>query len=156
METKIRPAKVDEADELSALCMISKQSHGYDDAFMTLCVDELKVTSERINEGSFWVAERGSICGCACLQTTGEFSVGEVTTFFIHPDFQNQGVGSLLWKQILKIAHERNLTKLHLDADPFAEPFYAKLGFKTVGRTPSGSIEGRTIPYMELLLETVV
>jgi hypothetical protein len=34
-------------------------------------------------------------------------------------------------------------TNVGLDADPFAEPIYHRWGFKTVGRSPSGSIPGR-------------
>ena len=149
MGTIIRMARPEEADELTALCMISKQSHGYDADFMSLCADELRVTPEDIKQGEFWVAEQGRLCGCACLHVERGAATGEVKTLFIHPDYQKQGVGRLLWDQILSSAQDSKLEKLHLDSDPFAEPFYQKLGFRTVGQSPSGSIEGRMIPYME-------
>jgi len=152
MITKVRPARPEEADDLTALCMRSKRSQGYDDAFMALCAGELKVTPARIEKGRFWVAERDAVCGCACLCISDDGRVGEVEAFFVDPDCQKQGVGKLLWKQILSSAVESGLTRLHLDADPFAEGFYRKLGFKTVGRVPSGSIPGRTLPYMEMRL----
>ena len=152
MNTIIRPANAHEADELTALCMLSKQSNGYDDEFMASCAEELKVTRAHIVENNFWVTERDAICGCACLKIEPNAKTGEIEAFFIHPDFQNLGIGTLLWKQLLDIAIKNRLTKLHLDADPFAESFYSKLGFTTVGQVPSGSIEGRNIPYMEMSL----
>ena len=50
-------------------------------------------------------------------------------------------------------AKDQGLEILHLDADPFAVPFYESLGFKVVSETPSGSIPGRTLPKMEIRLD---
>ena len=43
---------------------------------------------------------------------------------------------------------------LHLvgGAAPNAEAIYARLGFRTIGRSPSGSIPGRTLPRMKRFL----
>lgn len=41
---------------------------------------------------------------------------------------------------------------LEVDADPNAEAIYAKLGFQTFSRSPSGSIPGRWLPRMRLAL----
>ena len=150
----IRPAKEGDATVLTDLCMVSKQSNGYDDAFMEACREELRVTPERLRSEQFWVAENAShICGCVGLEVDSERKTGEVCTFFVHPDWQRKGVGRLLWVPVLQAAREQNLEMLHLDADPAAVPFYLSLGFVTVGENPSGSIPGRTIPYMELLLD---
>jgi len=143
MELIIRPARIDEAGALTALCLRSKRSNGYDDAFMAACVAELTVTPERLAQGGFWVAERQGPCGCAALRA------GEVETFFVDPDSKGQGIGRALWGAVLAHAHETGMTVLHLDADPAAEGFYRRLGFETVGRAPSGSIPGRTLPRME-------
>jgi N-acetylglutamate synthase-like GNAT family acetyltransferase len=152
MEIRIRPARLDDAEALTNLSMLSKQSNGYDDEFMDLCADELRVTRAGIRQSQFWIAEADSICGCACVRIESDEKSGEVDAFFIHPDWQRMGVGSLLWCQILQYAKAKGLLFLHLDADPNAEPFYRKLGFQTVRQTPSGSIVGRTIPYMELVI----
>ncbi|MEN0041906.1 MAG: GNAT family N-acetyltransferase [Pseudomonadota bacterium] len=61
-------------------------------------------------------------------------------------------MGKALWWELLAAARADGLTTLRLDADPFAERFYERLGFRTIGRSPSGSIAGRTIPLMELHL----
>ena len=150
----IRRAKLSEADFLSDLSMLSKQSNGYGEDFMEMCRDELRVTQERLEKGEYWVAETESeeICGCVCLCVESDDQSGEVHAFFIHPDWQRRGLGKKLWNKILERAIDQNLKLLHLDADPFAVAFYELLGFKTVRETPSGSIADRTIPYMELHL----
>lgn len=148
----IRRARPSEANALTALSTISKQSNGYDDDFMEKCHKALLVTEARLEDGEFWVAENGELCGCACLSLEADGEAGEVKSFFVHPESQRQGVGKLLWTKILQRAKDQNLKFLHLDADPFAVPFYEVVGFKTVRETPSTTIFGRTFPYMELYL----
>jgi ribosomal protein S18 acetylase RimI-like enzyme len=49
---------------------------------------------------------------------------------------------------LLAEARARGLDRIGLDADPNAETIYRKLGFETVGRSPSRSIPGRPLPRM--------
>jgi len=44
------------------------------------------------------------------------------------------------------------MTRVVLDADPGAEPFYARFGARRTGEVPSGSIEGRMLPRMAFVL----
>ncbi len=151
---KIRPAKPDETKVLTELVMVSKQANGYSDAFMALCRDDLRVTPERLRDGNFWVAEvPEGLCGCVCLSVDDDGAGGEVSSFFVHPDFQGKGVGKRLWHEIVALAKDHGLTVLHLESDPAAQSFYDKLGFTTIRETPSGSIAGRMLPYMELQLD---
>ncbi len=153
MSIKIRRARLEENAVLTELSMRSKQSNGYDDRFMAACQDELTVTQARMIEGEYWVAESDIICGCACLLADPENHSGEVHAFFIDPDWQRKGIGLLLWQKLLQRAKTKALSNLHLDADPFAVPFYEALGFKVVGEVPSGSIAGRRLPYMTMGIE---
>jgi N-acetylglutamate synthase-like GNAT family acetyltransferase len=149
----IGKARAEDAEALTDLCMRSKQSNGYDDAFMALCVDELRVTPEQIESTRFFVARRGDeLLGCACLSPTQSPGIGEVEKFFVDPNAKRQGVGRHLWQHLLHEARAQGLTRLELSADPHAEPFYEALGFRTIGRTPSASIPGRTLPEMHLEL----
>lgn len=151
MSIKIRPVRLDDIAELTALTLRSKQSNGYDDAFMQACKDELIVTSEAISAPSYWVAHQGdTLCGCANLVLESAMMTGEVNSFFIDPSWQRQGVGRLLWAKIMAVAAENKLVKLRLDADPNAVPFYQAMGFEVVGEVPSGSIKGRMLPRMEI------
>ena len=152
MQVKIRRARPDEADALTDLSMRSKRSNGYDDAFMDACREELMVTSARMTEGEYWVAESDVICGCVCLVESPDGVSGEVHAFFIDPAMQRRGIGKLLWRKILTLAKSKGIERLHLEADPFAVPFYEAMGFVVAGEAPSGSIKGRMIPTMEIQL----
>ena len=150
----IRLARLEDKDALTDLCMRSKQSNGYDDAFMAQCADELRVRDSWILDDDFWLAEsgEGKPVGCIRLSVEEDGVTGELETCFVDPDWQGQKVGRRLFETLHQRAGTLNLSKLGLDGDPFAEAFYARLGFETVGRTPSGSIPGRTLPRMELKL----
>lgn len=152
MKLEIRRARPDEADALTDLSMRSKRSNGYDDAFMDACREELTVTPKRLAEGEYWVAVADDICGCACLLPDEKDASGEIHAFFIDPELKRQGIGRLLWSRVLRSASAKRLVRLHLDADPYAVPFYESLGFVVVDKVPSGSIPGRFLPKMELCL----
>ena len=153
MEILIRRARPEETDVLTELSMRSKQSNGYDDAFMAACRDELTVTRERLTDGEYWVAEAGRICGCAALFADRDGTSGEVHAFFIDPDCKRMGIGRLLWHKLVERARAQGLKHLCLDADPSAVPFYEAIGFQTVGEVPSGSIAGRNLPHMTITVE---
>lgn len=150
----IRAARLGEQDALTGLCMRSKQSQGYDDAFMAQCEDELRVRDSWIETDDFWVAEApdGRIIGCIRLEKGSDSGFGELATCFVDPDWQGRRVGRVMVEHLWKRAREIGLKTVGLDADPNAEPFYARMGFRTVGRSPSGSIPGRTLPRMERLV----
>lgn len=155
-ELKCRKARLDEINDLTDLCMRSKQSNGYDDAFMAACVEEMKVRESWVLEDDFWVVEDadGSLAGCIRLEVDQPEASGELAACFVEPDYQGKGVGRLLFDTFISKARDLNLKTIWLDADPSAEPFYARMGFVTTGRAPSGSIPGRSLPRMEMNLQT--
>ncbi len=152
----IRRAALSDRGALTDLCMRSKQSNGYDDAFMAQCAEELRVREAWITEDDFWLAEAdtGRPVGCIRLSVSQDGTTGEVETCFVDPDWQGRKIGRALFEKLLDEARRLKLTRLGLDADPLAEPFYARMGFETIGRSPSGSIPGRTLPRMVLDAET--
>lgn len=153
MSIEIRRARPEDVDVLTDLSIRSKRSNGSDAAFMAACREELTVTRQSLRDGEYWVAEAGVVCGCACLVANSNGRAGEIHAFFIDPDRQRQGIGRLLWKKLFERAKEWGLERLYLDADPAAVPFYEALGFEVTGDSPSGSIAGRTLPHMTLVLD---
>lgn len=151
----VRAAREDEGQVLSDLSMRSKQSNGYDDAFMEACRGELAVTPERLRADEYWVADADTdgICGCASLSIDPDTHTGEVHSFFVEPALRGGGIGKLLWRKLRERALEHNLDALILDADPNAVAFYESIGFVKIGEAPSGSIAGRFIPHMKLDLK---
>lgn len=152
MTLHLRPAAPADCAALTDVVFRSKQSNGYDDAFMEACRTELTITAETLRDLQMWVAEDdGRLLGCAALgQNTS--TEGEVSLFFVDPDVQGRGVGRMLWTTIFRLAHQRGFETLVLDADPNAVGFYTTLGFVEIGSTPSGSIPGRSLPKMQLSL----
>lgn len=150
MDVQIRPARHRDAQTLTSIAMASKQSNGYDDAFMVACAEELRVTPALMDELEYWVAEDDRPRGFVCLEVDPDRLTGTVTSLFIEPAWQRRGIGRLLWTVVEETARKRKLRGLGVDADPKAEAFYRSLGFSTVSRVPSGSIPGRTLPHMRM------
>lgn len=150
-EPTIRAARSEEADLLTGLALRSKASWGYSEAFIEACRAELTLTPEKMAGWKIWVAELdGGVAGMIALRC--EDGRAELEEFFVEPAFQQRGVGSALFAVLTDACRAAGARELGLDADPSAEAIYERLGFRTVGRSPSGSIPGRTLPRMKLEL----
>ena len=147
-QLSVRRAWPQEAGQLTELAMKAKASWGYDEAFMAMCRAELTITPALVATWTIWVAEvAGEVAGMIALTSDGPS--GELEDFMVDPIFQSRGVGAALMNVLLEECRRRGLQRIGLDADPNAEPIYRRFGFSTVGRTPSKSIPGRTLPRME-------
>ena len=143
----VRIARSEEAARLTDLAMRAKASWGYDAAFMEQCRAELTLTAEQMGSWTVWVAEYdGQLAGMIALATDG--TRAELEGFMVEPGLQGLGVGRALMDALLAECHRLGLDSIGLDADPNAERIYQKLGFSTVGRSPSRSIPGRMLPRM--------
>jgi GNAT superfamily N-acetyltransferase len=152
----IRPARPDEAEQLSALAQRSKAHWGYDEEFLEACRPELTVRPDDVVARHTQVAVGGPadgperLLGFATL--VGEPPAGELAMLFVEPDVIGQGVGSGLFKQISAIATQLGYHRLTIASDPFAEPFYLAQGAVRIGGVPSGSIPGRILPLLAVAL----
>jgi GNAT superfamily N-acetyltransferase len=135
--TFVRAAQPDEAAALSALALRSKAHWGYRPAFMAMCVAELTVTPELIDEGLALVAERSGRIAGFIVCTPVDAASAELDMIFVEPEAIGQGIGRLL----------------EVASDPHAEPFYRSCGFEPVGTVPSGSIPGRLLPRLCFALD---
>jgi GNAT superfamily N-acetyltransferase len=118
---------------------------------MEACRAELTITPAKMAAWSVWVAQLdATICGMIALNIGGIKEGAELEDFFVHPSYQSRGIGRALMSTMLRICRARSVRVLRVDADPNAENIYQKFGFATVGRSPSRSISGRTLPKMEL------
>jgi GNAT superfamily N-acetyltransferase len=143
----VRIARSEDAARLTDLAMRAKASWGYDAAFMEQCRAELTLTAEKMDSWTVWVAEHdGRLAGMIALATDG--ARAELEDFMVEPSLQGLGVGRALMDALLAECRRLGLESVGLDADPNAEPIYQKLGFSTVGRSPSRSIPGRMLPRM--------
>jgi GNAT superfamily N-acetyltransferase len=69
---------------------------------------------------------------------------------WISPDRIGTGLGRVLWEDALAEAAAAGFEYLDIDAEPFAEGFYLRMGAERIGETPSGSIPGRVLPQLRV------
>ncbi|CAM5720685.1 MULTISPECIES: GNAT family N-acetyltransferase [Streptomyces] len=147
----IRDARPDEAAELTGLALRSKAHWGYDEAFMESCREELTVRPSEVGERRTAVAERdGRVVGFTTVD--GRPPEGAVGMMFVDPSALGQGIGRALFTHALATARDAGFTRLTIDADPNAEPFYRAMGAVRIGETPSGSVPGRMLPLLSVTL----
>jgi putative acetyltransferase len=81
---------------------------------------------ERLAAKKPYVAEReGMIIGFIELEDDGH-----IDCFYTHGDFQRQGVGSALYRHLLKQADAREIHDLYVEASAIARPFFEREGFR--------------------------
>ena len=75
----------------------------------------------------FYVYEKeGKILG------TGAFDKGEIRTMFVDPEHQKKGIGQKILDFLIKQTKSKDCTKVWLGANPEAEGFYKKKGFRKI------------------------
>ena len=147
----LRPAVPDDAGALTALALRSKAYWGYDDAFMKACIIELTITPERIADEDITVAEAdGVIAGMVALAPGDRDDGRELEDMFVDTPFIGSGLGARLMAHAEGIARAQGAAHIDVDADPNAQGFYEKCGYRLTGSSPSASIPGRTLPRLRL------
>ncbi|GAA3532497.1 hypothetical protein GCM10022222_14720 [Amycolatopsis ultiminotia] len=144
---RFRAARPAEAAALSELALRSKAHWGYDEAFLTACRAELTLDPAELVARRTTVAEEGDrLLGFHTLD--GAPPEAELGCLFVEPSAIGTGVGRALWEHAVTTARALGCTRLILEADPFAEPFYLRMGAVRTGTAPSASIPGRELPRM--------
>ena len=147
MQLLIRAAEIEELPALSELCMRSKAVWGYDAAFMAACRAELTLDPSDLASSRVAVAARGSrILGVAQVRMIG--TDADLQKLFVEPSALRGGVGRTLFDWALDAARDMGASRMMIEADPDAAPFYRRLGARDAGRVPSGSIAGRMLPKL--------
>jgi ribosomal-protein-alanine N-acetyltransferase len=62
--------------------------------------------------------------------------VGIVVSIAVHPNFRRKGIGTKLWKELLKLFKNNNVKIAQLEvrkSNSIAQNFYKKIGFKKIG-----------------------
>ncbi|MFI0817832.1 GNAT family N-acetyltransferase [Streptomyces sp. NPDC021098] len=147
---RLRAGREEEAGALTELALRSKGHWGYDEEFLTACRAELTMREGELTARRTTVAEEdGRVLGFATLEGTAP--QGWVGMLFVDPPAIGLGVGRLLYGHVLRTAGRLGFTRLTIDADPYAEPFYLAMGARRIGAAPSGSIPGRMLPLLEAI-----
>jgi GNAT superfamily N-acetyltransferase len=151
MQLVIRAPNVEELPALSELCMRSKAVWGYDADFMAACLKELTFVPGDLVSSRIAVAARGdSVLGVAQVRMVGRDA--DLQKLFVEPLALRGGVGKALFDWAIDAAREMGASRMIIEADPDAVPFYRRLGARDIGLAPSGSIAGRMLPKLALEL----
>lgn len=143
----LRGARPDEAGVLSELAQAAKAHWPYDEAFLAAVRGELTFRPEEVVRRNFVVAERdGTVVGFYNVE--GEPPVGELANMWVRPSEIGTGLGRVLWDHAMAAAADYEY--LDIDAEPYAEGFYLRMGAVRIGETPSGSIPGRVLPQLRV------
>jgi GNAT superfamily N-acetyltransferase len=149
MQPIIRAPDVAELPALSELCMRSKAVWGYDADFMAACLKELTFVPGDLVSSRIAVAARGeSVLGVAQVRMVGRDA--DLQKLFVEPSALRGGVGKALFDWAIDTAREMGASRMIIEADPDAAPFYRRLGARDIGHALSGSIAGRMLPKLVL------
>ncbi|MFJ3833200.1 GNAT family N-acetyltransferase [Streptomyces sp. NPDC090046] len=125
---EVRAARPAEAEDLTGLVMRSKAYWGYGRGFLAACAEELRIRADDVTARRIVVAEneRGEVLGVASLEGAGPLA--RLGLLFVEPSAVGQGVGRLLYRDVLRRAAELGVRRLVIDSDPHAAGFYRAMG----------------------------
>jgi GNAT superfamily N-acetyltransferase len=148
---RVRAARAEEADALTALCLRSKAHWGYDAEFMRLSGAALTVTAAMIAQDRVLVAEDrgGAVLGVAAVEALHADGKFDLSLLFVEPSAIRTGVGRTLFEAAVGLVQTRGGRCLSILSDPFAAAFYQHLGAVKIGEAPSDAIPGRWVPLFE-------
>ena len=148
---RIRRAVSSEADALRALAHRSKAHWPYDAAFLERVAPLLMLTPLEIERDEAHVLEvDGELAGWHRVSLHPDRA--ELEDLWVEPARIGAGWGRALFEHAVGVARAQGAPCLEWDAEPYAQPFYERMGGVEVGRTPSAAEEGRTLPRMRLAL----
>jgi predicted N-acetyltransferase YhbS len=151
LKTRVRLARPEEADILTALCVRSKSHWGYDADFMRQSAHALKITQAMITEGHVLVAEDecANLVGVVATEVMKDDGKFDLSRLFVEPTAIKAGVGRTLFEAVVNLVRAEGGTRLSILSDPFAGAFYQRLGAVQIGEAPSDAIPGRRLPLFE-------
>ncbi|MEQ8398745.1 GNAT family N-acetyltransferase [Thalassobaculum sp.] len=150
-ETRIRPARPEEAAALTALAVRAKGHWPYDEALMAVFRRTIVITAGDIAAHCVLVHETGGVAdGVAVLIARG--GDAELDHLWVDPPAIGRGVGKRLFLAVAERARRAGAARIVLNSDPYAEAFYLRLGAVRIGDHPVAEIPGRVLPRMAFSL----
>lgn len=144
---KLRPSRKGDLSAATQLCLRSKAHWGYDEAFIAACVDELTLTADDISRDAVALAHSGgALAGVA--QVSNDADAFYLKKLFVDPDHMGRGVGRALFDWSVGAARDLGATRMIIEADPDAAPYYRAMSCRDAGAAWSGSIPGRSLPRL--------
>jgi N-acetylglutamate synthase-like GNAT family acetyltransferase len=118
---------------------------------MEACRGELSFEPRDLELTPIAVAEHdGKLIGVAQLKVVDDEA--DLLKLFVEPSAFRSGMGNALLAWATDVAKKLGATRLSIEADPDAAPFYRKMGAYDVRQAPSGSVPGRMLPKLAMNL----
>lgn len=149
---EILPARPSDAPTLTAIALAAKQHWGYPISWIEAWRPDLTFTPEAIlAHPTFQAVADGTALGVYRLNL--DSLNAELNDLWVHPSAMGRGIGRTLFTHAATTARALGATRLHLAADPHAEPFYLHLGMTRFGERDA-TMEGspRVLPLLEMPL----
>lgn len=143
---KYRRAEIMDLIHLNRISVASKKYWGYPEDWMIRWKDELTISAEQIRNLNIWVALLGNmIIGFCAISEKAESY--DIEHHWILPEYIGYGYGRKLLNKAINMTR-KEYKPLLVVADPNAEGFYKKMGFKRSHSVESFP-EGRLLPVLK-------
>lgn len=149
--TQIRNAQKAEVERLSQIAKAAKAHWGYPQAWLQSWDQELTILPEYLNKALVRVLldDQDQLQGFfAASQTDG---IWELDHAWVHPAGIGKGYGRMLFADMLEQLQQQGVSAFDILSDPYAEPFYQKMGAVKIEDRPSNQA-GRTLPLYRYTL----
>jgi predicted N-acetyltransferase YhbS len=135
---RVRPARVDEAAELTEIAVRATRHDGYDNDTVLRWMPGPKVTLALIAAGLVFVAEgeAGIRQGHVAVRPTGIGGLILLEGIFVDPAVWRRGVGNRLFATAVELSRKMAGNVILINSSPSSVGFYARLGAKKIGTTP--------------------
>jgi GNAT superfamily N-acetyltransferase len=134
---------------LSEITFDGKAFWGFSEAILNIWREELTITEKYILENeTYTLLINDQIVGYYSFLKLSE-TLWKLDNLFLFQKFIGKGYGKFLMEDFLKRSKISGIKSLILDAEPNAEKFYLKFGFK-VYELKESKIIGRFLPKMRL------
>lgn len=144
----IKRALQSDSKLLTQITINSKSSWGYSKEQIVLWEDSLTVTPDYIKAKEVYkLSLENNVIGYYSFFELDKGNV-KLDNMFLHPDFIGKGFGKIMMIHFLELIKSQGFEKVVLDADPNAELFYKKFGFRVIGQLET-SVKNRFLPVME-------
>lgn len=151
-KTTISKATTDDAEILTNITKKSKSHWGYSNEQIESWSSQLTITTNYIETNKIYKLVINDLVVGYYSYVILEENVVQLDNLFVLPEYIGTGLGTFLMNDFLDRCKALKFQKVVLDADPNAENFYKKHGFKTIGQIET-SIKDRFLPIMELHLD---
>ena len=133
---RIRTARVGDVDLLTEIAHQAKQYWGYPDDWMRQWSGALTFDGGALSTMKVFVAEdEGGVLGFYALAGGG--ATVDLEHLWVRPRAMGRGVGRSLVEHAVATAAAGGADVVAIEADPYAEPFYRRVGAVRVGESPA-------------------